>query len=266
MFVSQNVIKSLIGENDAEESQDGSYGTTERCFQVLFKKYQKLCVSCTKIEIFSGFINIMETLCKKIPEFRVNISRLCEKFIFETGEGEEVGSDGNFNEDYIRFIVEHYVQFSVNPIGSMRKLLMDNLVPFIVEDKESSVVILKKPLIPLFFCTLIKLLNYVHSINDKNIASTNEEKIKTESGSIELFSTFLCLTKDENFPVSNKTLLEIFRSSNTFLLSLQKKMKLFSDCFTTYRTDIITSFKTLQNGTRQLHVKNYSNSIQIQIS
>ena len=197
----------------------------------------------------------METLCKKIPEFGVSISRICEKFIFETGEGEEVSSDGSFNEDYIRFIIEHYVQFSADPIASLRKLLVDNLTNFIVSDEEPSVVILKKQLIPLFFCTTMKLLNFVHSINDKNIACTNEEKIKTESGSIELFSSFLSLTKDENFPVSNKTLMEIFRSSSIFLASLQKKMKLFNDCFASHRAEVMASFKTFQSGTRQLHVK-----------
>lgn len=214
-----------------------------------------MCISCTKIEIFSGFINIMETLCKKVPEFRFNISKLCSKFIFETGRGEEISSDGSYNEDYIRFILEHYVQFSSDPIASLKKLLMENLSKFIVDDVESSIVILKKPLIQLFFCTMMKLLNFVHSFNSGDISRTNEEKIAAESESIELFSEFLSLTKDENFPISNKILLEIFRSTNVFLLSLQKKMKMLSDCFTSYRSIISESLKKLQHGTRQLHVR-----------
>lgn len=257
-MIFKSIIKNLVGdfkeEEDEEESQVGSVGTTESYLQILFKKYRNLCVDCTKIEIFSGFINVLETISKKVPEFRFGISKLCAKFIFETGEGEEVGSDGSFNEDYIKFILEHFVQFSVNPIEDLKKLFSDNLYNFIVSDAEPSIVILKKPLIPLFYCTMMKLLNFVHSIYDKNIASTNEEKIRAEGSSIELFKSFLTLTRDEQFPISNKILLEIFRSSNIFLSNLQKKMKMFSDCFTSYRTIITTSFKSLQTGTRQLHV------------
>ena len=266
------MIRSLIGgvedEDEADSQGDdlgGSNSTVESSLQVLFKKYQKACAVCTKIELFAGLINVLETISARVPEFRPNVSKLCEKFLTETGEDEEMTPEGNYNEDYIKFILEHYVQFSPNPAVSLKKLLVDNLYPFVTSEKDPAILLLKKPLVPMFYCTAVKLLNFVHSVNEKSIASTNEEKVRAENNAIELFSAFLGLTKDESFPISNKILLEILRSSNTFLLSLQKKMKMFSDCFTSHRPIIVSSFKSLQIGTRQLHVHKHTHAINLLI-